>query len=57
MRKSLLGGAVVLVLGLTASAGCAGSSGSAGSGKPLVVGVSLSLDGELSGEGKALPQG
>ena len=57
MRKALLGSAVVLLLGLTVSAGCAGSSGSSSSGKPLVVGVSLSLDGDFSGDGKALQQG
>ena len=56
MRKRLLGTAVVLVLGLT---GCANSGGSSGasSNKPVVIGVSLSLDGDFSGDGKALQQG
>src|SRR2546429_2302385 len=56
MRKGLLGTAVVLVLGLT---GCANSGGSSGasSNKPVVIGVSLSLDGDFSGDGKALQQG
>jgi branched-chain amino acid transport system substrate-binding protein len=55
MRRSALCAAVVLTLGISA---CASSSSStAGSGKPLVVGVSVSLDGDFSGDGKALEQG
>lgn len=56
MRRALLGTAVILVLGLTGCANAGGSSG-AGSGKPVVIGVSLSLDGDFSGDGKALQQG
>ena len=56
MRKTLLGTAV-LALGVLLS-GCAGGGGtSSGSGKPVLVGVSLSLDGDFSGDGKALQQG
>jgi branched-chain amino acid transport system substrate-binding protein len=55
MRRSALCAAVVLTLGISA---CASSGGStAGSGKPLVVGVSVSLNGDFSGDGKALEQG
>lgn len=55
MRKSWLCAAAVLTLGVSA---CASSNGSgAGSGKPLVVGISVSLDGDFSGDGKALQQG
>jgi branched-chain amino acid transport system substrate-binding protein len=56
MRRTLLGSAVILMLGLTGCANTGGSPG-AGSGKPVVIGVSLSLDGDFSGDGKALQQG
>jgi branched-chain amino acid transport system substrate-binding protein len=55
MRRSALCAAVVLTLGVSACASSGGSTG--GSGKPLVVGVSVSLDGDFSGDGKALEQG
>ena len=55
MRRSSWCAAVVLALGISACASSGGSS--AGSGRPLVVGVSVSLNGDFSGDGKALEQG
>jgi branched-chain amino acid transport system substrate-binding protein len=57
MRLTILRGAAVLTLGLIAATGCANGGGSAGPGRPILVGVSLSLDGDFSGDGKALQQG
>lgn len=54
MRKPLLHAAAVLAVVVSA---CAGQGGSSGSGKPILVGVSVSLDGDFSGDGKALEQG
>jgi branched-chain amino acid transport system substrate-binding protein len=45
-----------LALGVIVSA-CGNTSSSSGSTKALVIGVSLSLDGDFSGDGKALQQG
>jgi branched-chain amino acid transport system substrate-binding protein len=53
--RSALCAAVVVALGVSACAGSGSSSG--GSGKPLVVGISVSLAGDFSGDGKALEQG
>src|SRR5258708_3094098 len=55
MGRLVVGG-VVMVLGVVVSA-CGNTSSSSGSTKPLVIGVSLSLDGDFSGDGKALQQG
>jgi branched-chain amino acid transport system substrate-binding protein len=55
MRKVVL--SVAAILALAGSACATSGAGSAGSGKALVVGVSLSLDGDFSGDGKALQQG
>src|SRR5437660_2621759 len=49
---SVLGVAVMLTLGAPA---CAGGGG--GSSQPITIGVSVSLDGDFSGDGKALEQG
>jgi branched-chain amino acid transport system substrate-binding protein len=55
MRSSVIG-AVFLALGVIVSA-CGNTSSSSGSTKALVIGVSVSLDGDFSGDGKALEQG
>jgi branched-chain amino acid transport system substrate-binding protein len=49
-------GTAVLALGVMVS-GCAGPGGSSGSSRQVVIGVSLSLDGDFSGDGRALQQG
>jgi len=55
MRRSVWCAAAVVALCISA---CASSGSSTqGSGKPLVIGVSVSLDGDFSGDGKALEQG
>ena len=48
--------AVVATLGLTAVA-CGGSATPAAQGAPITIGVSVSLSGDFSGDGKALEQG
>jgi branched-chain amino acid transport system substrate-binding protein len=53
-RTAALSVMALMTLGL-AACGAGGQSG--GSGKPLVIGVSISLDGDFSGDGKALKQG
>jgi len=53
--RSALWAAVVLALGISACAGSSSSTG--GTNKPLVVGISVSLNGDFSGDGKALEQG
>src|SRR5215468_2992194 len=54
MRRSVLLTAV-LALGIAACANQGSSN--PGSGKPLVIGISVSLNGDFSGDGKALEQG
>jgi branched-chain amino acid transport system substrate-binding protein len=57
MRSTYLRGAAAMALGLVAITACGNGSGSSGPGRPIVVGVSLSQDGDFSGDGKALQQG
>src|SRR2546427_5546932 len=52
MRKYLMGG----LAALTFAAAACGSSGSGSSG-PIVIGVSVSLSGDFSADGKAIEQG
>ena len=55
MRRSVWCAAAAVALCMSA---CASSgSSTSGSAKPLVIGVSVSLDGDFSGDGKALEQG
>jgi branched-chain amino acid transport system substrate-binding protein len=53
MRRYLTGGLAGLVLLTTA---CSGGSGSSGTG-PILIGVSVSLSGDFSSDGKAIEQG
>jgi branched-chain amino acid transport system substrate-binding protein len=55
MRKSLIS-AVVATVSLTVTA-CGGSTTSTAPAAPIVIGVSVSLSGDFSGDGKALEQG
>ena len=55
MRRRLMA-ALVATLGLMAAA-CGGSTTPAVQGAPITIGVSVSLSGDFSGDGKALEQG
>jgi branched-chain amino acid transport system substrate-binding protein len=55
MHKSLIS-AVVAAVGLTVTA-CGGSTTSTAPAAPITIGVSVSLSGDFSGDGKALEQG
>ena len=55
---AVIAGAVVLTLGACASSSNdAGASASASSGKPLVIGASISLTGDFADSGKAVKRG
>jgi branched-chain amino acid transport system substrate-binding protein len=55
MRRRLMA-AVVAALGLTAAA-CGGTTTTTAPAAPITIGVSVSLTGDFSGDGKALVQG
>jgi branched-chain amino acid transport system substrate-binding protein len=55
MHRKLLGS--VVAMAATVLVACGGGAGAQGGQKPIVIGVSVSLSGDFSGDGKALEQG